>query len=660
MIPVCDNKISDSYSPNHFNNCSNKILQVDGNDSLDSIDDENDNSDNVCATNGEIVEVDPNIICAGFDFDDSVNKPSPKNQTVSNKTASFSLNKEKQIQNLGVDSNLPDFEIMMNDNDRNVNIQCSSAYYDAVAKPVLCGLTKETALNFSNISVNCSHINYNRDKNGYEYNRVLHMLLTGGGQARIGKVTIHLHHTTRLLQLQGSAMMPDGNTAPVWFLNTFVKERFTRIARDKRYDITTLNEAIRKIVDKDVITEVTSNICSLCTRLFTTKAKPTKCPTCSQYFHRTNCLPVHTAGCKTKDQGASPIPISTPSTSPVSPRILVSPSTSGVLPINMNSGPASRNPSKRQRTVTVDSVDRICPVSSSNTSPPNIVSQNTCQSAPSVAPPILTFTAATSTISSLNADAVPFISASSAPNKTTKRTKASSKASPISPETARINFLNLELNSTKTRIVQLETDVNDRDISIKLQREKIKMLEQNQTNFVNNKHSINSHKQPSLSPENSNPQQNINNCSSFLPYSCHHPCVMSHQFPCYHAQHVPQPPSESRASNPHIDTSGILVILKEIKDSMNNMQGCLSTITTKLATSTTQATTDNDEIAGMVRISDEKEVEADNDTHPDHIETVCVEIVNDDEDSFASADEAVPDIPSPGRNLNSWALTTQQ
>ena len=109
-----------------------------------------------------------------------------------------------------------------------------------------------------------------------------------------------------------------------------------------------------------------------------------------------------------------------------------------------------------------------------------------------------------------------------------------------------------------------------------------------------------------------------------------------------------------------MDTSGILVILKEIKDSMNNMQGCLSTITTKLATSTTQATTDNDEIAGMVRISDEKEVDADNDTHPDHIETVCVEIVNDDEDSFASADEAVPDIPSPGRNLNSWALTTQQ
>ena len=292
MIPVCDNKISDSYSPNHFNNCSNTILQVDGNDSLDSIDDENDNSDNFCATNGEIVEVDPNIICAGFDFDDSVNKPSPKNQTVSNKTASFSLNKEKQIQNLGVDSNLPDFEIMMNDNDRNVNIQCSSAYYDAVAKPVLCGLTKETALNFNNISVNCSHINYNRDKNGYEYNRVLHMLLTGGGQASIGKVTIHLHHTTRLLQLQGSAIMPDGNKAPVWFLNTFVKERFARIAKDKHYDITAMNDAIRKIVNKEVITEVTCNICSLCTRRFTTKAKPTKCPTCSQYFHRTNCLPV--------------------------------------------------------------------------------------------------------------------------------------------------------------------------------------------------------------------------------------------------------------------------------------------------------------------------------------------------------------------------------
>ena len=233
-----------------------------------------------------------------------------------------------------MDSHLPDFEIMMNDSNKNVNVQCSSAYYEAVAKPVLCGLTKETSLNFNNISISCSHINYNRDKNGYEYNRVLHIVLTGGGQASIGKVTVHLHHTTRLLQLQGSSVMPDGNTAPVWFLNTFVKERFTRIAKDKHYDINALNEAIRKVIANEV-NEDTSNICSLCTRLFTTKAKPTKCVTCSRYFHRTNCLPVHTASCRSLNRTPSLTPTSpsvVPSTPHVSPRISLPSSNATILP----------------------------------------------------------------------------------------------------------------------------------------------------------------------------------------------------------------------------------------------------------------------------------------------------------------------------------------
>ena len=98
---------------------------------------------------------------------------------------------------------------------------------------------------------------------------------------------------------------------------------------------------------------------------------------------------------------------------------------------------------------------------------------------------------------------------------------------------------------------------------------------------------------------------------------------------------------------------------------MNEMQQCLSSITLKLATPratpATQATATSDEKPGMVLETDEmhEKVEAGHDTNPDHIETVCVEIINDDEDSFASADETVPDIPSPSRNLNLSALTTQ-
>ena len=50
-------------------------------------------------------------------------------------------------------------------------------------------------------------------------------------------------------------------------------------------------------------------------------------------------------------------------------------------------------------------------------------------------------------------------------------------------------------------------------------------------------------------------------------------------------------------------------------------------------------------------------------THPnsDHIEVISVDIVNvdDNDDSFASADGFVPEIPEPQQNLNYSAQTNQ-
>ena len=75
------------------------------------------------------------------------------------------------------------------------------------------------------------------------------------------------------------------------------------------------------------------------------------------------------------------------------------------------------------------------------------------------APPAL----ATS-ITSFNASATPFNpSQYSVPINNKKRTKAKI----MSPEKTKVDFLNLELDSAKTRIVQLESDIDDRDISIK-------------------------------------------------------------------------------------------------------------------------------------------------------------------------------------------------
>ena len=69
-------------------------------------------------------------------------------------------------------------------------------YNDKLDK--LCGCER-----IRNIPVTCQHIDYNRDQTGVEYNRVMHVYLGGPGRLALGKVTIHLHHTKRLIQMQG-------------------------------------------------------------------------------------------------------------------------------------------------------------------------------------------------------------------------------------------------------------------------------------------------------------------------------------------------------------------------------------------------------------------------------------------------------------------------
>ena len=279
-----DNKIHENYIQEDFEFPTNKIAQVDGNDSVDDDDDEF-----VFDDNDSIAHLGPGPGPVSISTMEPI--------TTDQRTATFALNRNKQIQTIAVDATRPDFEIEINDSDRNINVHCSSGFYDAVAKPVICGFSKGTTLNINNISVNCKHVDHNRDSRCYEYNRVLHIDISGDGQLKIGKVTIHLHHTRRLVQLQGSAKMPDGNRAPVWFLTNFIKDRFTHTARQKHYDIAALNDTIIKAVGRNPTSGAGEKSCSLCSRLFTSNAKPTQCSSCSNYFHKTKCIPAHTLTC---------------------------------------------------------------------------------------------------------------------------------------------------------------------------------------------------------------------------------------------------------------------------------------------------------------------------------------------------------------------------
>ena len=455
---LVDNKVIESYF-------SDLILQVDGNDSLDDDFDEFGSRDiaEIQSNDRNTEEISSEFI---FENNDTIaaSRSSKNNFSSATKTASFTLIKEKQTNSIGADTNLSDFNITINDNDKNVNIQCSTAFYDAVAKPVMSGLSKDSSLNLNNISVNCTHIDYNRDTRGHEYNRVLHISLGGDGQFNIGKVTIHLHHTKRLLQLQGSATMPDGTRAPVWFVNTFIKERFTRAAKLKHRDISYLNDAIRKAVASQNVVDDANNNCSHCTRQFSANAKPTMCKACAKFFHKYNCHPVHTAKCKSGDSSLASLATASPEVSPgsspaittaVSPLSLPAPPNLSVssssdqtnhpsnTPKPPSPSPVTVNPSKRRRAEPEETVVTLAPSLVQTLTVLNPSNQIESQR---ISPPSA-ITAVTSPESSLNINAPSFISSATsslANSIPKKKTKPTAKTTPISPETARINYLNLE------------------------------------------------------------------------------------------------------------------------------------------------------------------------------------------------------------------------
>ena len=664
------------------------LPQIDGNDSIE------DNSD-VEFTPVQIDENDPALICSGFSFDKPIGTTSlPTVKTTTNRTAKFTLNKEKQVVSLGADTKLADFEIVVNDGDKNVSIQCSSAFYQAIARPVLGGLEKQTSLNVENIPVICHHIDYNRDRHGVEYNRVLHLHLGGGGKHSQGKVTIHLHHTKRNIQMQGSAIMPDQTTAPVWFLKYFIEQRFTDLAASKRVDISLFNKKIEELVRCTNHGSI-SNTCSKCLKHFSANSVPTMCFFCRQFFHKSTCLPQHTSTCPARRQPGFPATRSTTSYGPtvdssepaltdlsIVPLIPFSSSPSEALatsaparvstPPNHSatlSAPTSRhpctNPSKRPRS---DSSSAATPSASSTPSltgvPPivtltNVTTAHRYSPALSTLAPSASFVGPASSTSnaSLNVSVPPF---NPTPNAAPVNNKRKNKTKPVSPEKSKVDFLNLELDSAKTRIVQLETENEDKDISIKILNEKIKLLEQSRPTSQSPKHNNPNYQCPCPSSGTLPSQHHRLLTSCSLSLSCQHPCP--HHHPSHHCHVLPacqRTPEPVIATNHPQDT-----ILPEIKSILNNIQDGIQRLSCNFDDSRTRhghITPSNSAVkpsASVINMESNEEQDAILNTgtaNPNHIETVVEIIEHENDDSIASTDYFVPEP-----NLNSIDQTIQQ
>ena len=153
-------------------------------------------------------------------------------QNYNTRQAGFTLNQGKQFENLRKDSNIANYDTVINNFNENMNVKCNSGFYIQVASPALLSLAKQTSqphsLVINNIRIRCSNRRISLDNQNLLVNSTYFFdLLEPTNDKVLGKVTIHCHVTTKVVQLQGSSII-SGSKAPVWFYDNVLQGTFAR------------------------------------------------------------------------------------------------------------------------------------------------------------------------------------------------------------------------------------------------------------------------------------------------------------------------------------------------------------------------------------------------------------------------------------------------
>ena len=222
------------------------------------------------------------------------------------RSASYALNKDSLVSNLVKDASL-DHDILceFNCGGQNVNVKCSSGFYAAVAKPALSTISEGHSLTVQGIVATVTSSGSDMtDTNGLSVNTLLKISLRTATTppCNLGSLSIHLHHTTRLVQIQGSFKMPDSTQGPVWFAEHVVLPMFKERGKSSFQHIQGINKAILSLKSgasldstAQIQPDISSNKrCGGCLNLFTKRTSPIPCTGCAKYFHKRNCWKSHT------------------------------------------------------------------------------------------------------------------------------------------------------------------------------------------------------------------------------------------------------------------------------------------------------------------------------------------------------------------------------
>ena len=282
----------------------------------------------------------------------------------------------------------------------------------------------------------------------------------------LGGVVVHLHHSTRTIQIQGSRVI-NSQKAALWFTN-YVVARIREQAKIKQYQIRNFNEVLIRssLSSSSNLQGNFNNTCHHCENIFNIQSKPTFCDLCLKYCHRT-CIKDHKKTCKLKTVNSS---VRNPSSS-----------VSSQIPLSL----LRPIPNEVTMTSSIDPALVISRVHTPTLSTSTITSSLTSSAVNSLSSSLSNYSTTRGSITSS------LVSTSQAPPTRQKndppRRQAQKKAQDPD-DNLTIEFLQRELNATRARITQLDTEIEDKNKRISILKARVDFLEERENKNIYDKY----------------------------------------------------------------------------------------------------------------------------------------------------------------------------
>ena len=559
--------------------------------------------------------------------------------------APYQLNQKKQVSKLKHDSLLTDFEIVVSPTAQSVSVICSTGFYTLVAIPALVNTRVGTTQQVAGFTMYCYDITGKIDDIGAAINAVIFFRLTNNtDRSSAGQVAIHLHHTVRKVQIQGSSMITRDRRASVWFVENFLLDKFKVESQNKSFDIARLNTEVRDVVNKHVEKINAKEKCEVCSVHFIGRSLREYCQGCDKTFHK-KCVQSSSHPCS----GGTPAPGPTPASLPQSS---VAPATTQTMVLSAACSSAQRevsgdNPSRAPVLTAVTTVTTsLASSTSANTSPlgapPVTTSRRAVLYVPPPSGPTSTTTVPTNT-TILNPSCSPFQPHPSTSGTQNRGEKGKSKPKPGTPTTKEdvaLEFSKVEINTVRARLKVLETKNKDLEFQNKLLLERIAILEKAEKENIYEKYFP---LPGSQSVKEQNPP-----ASAASPSHCpwHHSCCRR-VYCCQTAHDHHDNPSRSQDTPAASTNDLILKRISEIQINVEELNIRLNNIESLNKLSNKKHGTDKHGKEDIDNVESENEV-------------IPVEENQISDDSIVTVDENVEDLSDSVQNyLNSTGLTSQ-